>query len=287
VAFYSPTVADPLPAPVPPASGSSAADVPVARPAATVVLLQDALRPGPGGSRLQVFLQRRVAGMAFAGGMTVFPGGSVDTGDRLDPALWRGPDPRWWARRFGCDADEAGALVVAAVRETFEECGVLLAGPGPGVGESGAVDPDARDDLVARRRTLGDVLGAAGLPLRADLLAPWVRWVTPEAEPRRYDTAFFVAAVPDGQEADARTTEAVEAGWWYPHDALDGGLLLMPPTRHTLEEIAEYGDAAAVVAAAQQRVVQVHRPVIHRDGRRVVVSVPGDPSLEFDVSELL
>ena len=80
----------------------------------------------------------------------------------------------------------------------------------------------ARDDLLARRRTLGDVLGAAGLPLRADLLAPWVRWVTPEAEPRRYDTAFFVAVVPDGQEADARTTEAVEATWWYPAEALDG-----------------------------------------------------------------
>ena len=79
---------------------------------------------------MQVFLQRRVAGMAFAGGMTVFPGGGVDTGDRPDPGLWRGPGADWWARRFGCSPDEAGALVVAAVRETFEECGVLLAGPG-------------------------------------------------------------------------------------------------------------------------------------------------------------
>ena len=88
---------------------------------------------------------------------------------------------------------------------------MLLAGPG-----GTTVDAEARDDLLARRRTLGDVLGAVGLPLRADLLAPWVRWITPEAEPRRYDTAFFVAVVPDGQEADARTTEAVEAVWWYP-----------------------------------------------------------------------
>jgi 8-oxo-dGTP pyrophosphatase MutT (NUDIX family) len=212
--------------------------------------------------------------------MTVFPGGSVDTGDRVDPDLWRGPDVHWWARRFGCGPDEAEALVVAAVRETFEECGVLLTGPG-------AVDPRARDDLLARRRTLGDVLGAAGLPLCADLLAPWVRWVTPEAEPRRYDTAFFVAAVPDGQEADARTTEAVEAAWWYPSDALDGALRLMPPTQHTLAEIAEYPDAAAVLDAAQSRVVQVHRPVIERDGRRVVVTVPGDPALQFDVGGLL
>jgi 8-oxo-dGTP pyrophosphatase MutT (NUDIX family) len=270
-AFYSPSVSS---------------SVPAARPAATVVLLRDAPRPGPGGAGLQVFLQRRVAGMAFAGGMTVFPGGSVDTADRPDPGLWRGPAERWWADRFGCSPDAAGALVVAAVRETYEECGVLLAGPG-GV----SVDPQARDDLVARRRTLGEVLRTAGLPLRADLLAPWVRWVTPEAEPRRYDTAFFVAAVPDGQEADARTTEAVEAIWWYPAEVLDGArrgdLRLMPPTQHTLEEIAEHADVAAVLEAARSRVVQVHRPVIHRDGRRVVVTVPGDPALRFDVGGLL
>jgi 8-oxo-dGTP pyrophosphatase MutT (NUDIX family) len=251
-----------------------------------VILLRDAPQPGPGGSRVQVFLQRRVAGMAFAGGMTVFPGGSVDTGDRPDLALWRGPDAQWWARRFGCGPDEAGALVVAAVRETFEECGVLLAGPG-----RGTVDPQARDDLLARRRTLRDILGAAGLPLRADLLAPWVRWVTPEAEPRRYDTAFFAAAVPDGQEADARTTEAVEATWWHPAEALDGArrgaLRLMPPTQHTLEGIAEHADVAAVFAAAGSRAVQVHRPVIHRDGRRVMVTVPGDPALTFDVGGLV
>ena len=129
---------------------------------------------------------------------------------------------------------------------------MLLAGPG-----GTTVDPQARDDLLARRRTLGDVLGAAGLPLRADLLAPWVRWVTPEAEPRRYDTAFFVAVVPDGQDADARTTEAVEATWWYPAEALDGAqrgeLRLMPPTLHTLQEIAGHADVAAVLAAARVR----------------------------------
>ena len=79
--------------------------------------------------------------------MTVFPGGSVDTGDRLDPALWRGPEPEWWARRFGCTPADAARLVVAAVRETFEECGVLLAGPG--AAGCTAVDPSARDDLLA------------------------------------------------------------------------------------------------------------------------------------------
>jgi 8-oxo-dGTP pyrophosphatase MutT (NUDIX family) len=224
-----------------------------------------------------------VARMAFAGGMTVFPGGGVDAGDRLDPALWRGPDPAWWAQRFGCTREVAGALVVAAVRETFEECGVLLAG----VGDVEAIGGAARDDLVARRRTLPAVLAAAGLPLRADLLAPWSRWVTPEAEPRRYDTAFFVAQVPPGQEADARTTEAVEASWWGPTAALEaarrGELQLLPPTRYTLEEVAAYADTAAVLAAARSRNVRTHRPVLSRADGRVVVTVPGTPELRFDL----
>jgi 8-oxo-dGTP pyrophosphatase MutT (NUDIX family) len=257
---------------------------PAPRPAATVVLLRDA--PADGG--LQIFLQRRVAGMAFAGGMAVFPGGGVDAGDRPDPALWRGPDPAWWAQRFGCPAEVAGALVAAAVRETFEECGVLLAGPGVGGAVSvGEVEETARDDLVARRRTLPDVLADAGLPLRADLLAPWSRWVTPEAEPRRYDAAFFVARLPDGQEADARTTEAVEATWWHLDAALEAGqrgdLRLMPPTRHTLEEIAEYPDGAAVLAAARSRPVRTYLPVLSREGDRIVVTVPGAPELRFDL----
>jgi 8-oxo-dGTP pyrophosphatase MutT (NUDIX family) len=230
------------------------------------------LRDAPAGGPPEVFLQRRVAGMAFAGGTTVFPGGGVDAGDRPDPALWRGPDPRWWARRFGCPPHTAGALVVAAVRETFEECGVLLAGPGtPGRGD--------RDDLVARRRTLPDVLAAAGLALRADLLAPWSRWVTPAGEPRRYDTAFFVARMPTGQDADARTTEAVEAAWWRPADALDaarrGDLRLLPPTRHTLAEIAAHPDTAAVLGAAPTRRVVTHRPLLQHVGGRAVVTVPG------------
>ena len=259
---------------------------PVPRPAATVVLLRDA----PADGVLQVFLQRRVTGMAFAGGMTVFPGGGVDAGDRPDPSLWRGPEPAWWAQRFGCSPEVAAALVAAAVRETFEECGVLLAGPAAaesGARAVGGLPETARDDLVARRRTLPDVLSAAGLTLRADLLAPWSRWVTPEAEPRRYDAAFFVAGVPDGQEADARTTEAVEATWWSLRAALAAGergeLRLMPPTRHTLEEVAAYPDTAAVLEAARSRAVGTYLPVLTREGGRVVVTVPGSPALRFDV----
>jgi 8-oxo-dGTP pyrophosphatase MutT (NUDIX family) len=259
----------------------------VPKPAATVLLLRDDPRPPPGRTPLQVFLQRRVAAMAFAGGMTVFPGGGVDAGDRPDPALWAGPDPQWWAGRLGCAPAEAGALVQAAVRETFEECGVLLAGPAP-------VDGDAltsvRAELAARRTTLGAVLGRAGLVLRADLLLPWARWITPEAEPRRYDTAFFVARVPAGQEADAHTSEAVEARWWYPAEALEhearGDVRLMPPTLHTLRELAALPDTAAALAAARDRVVRPVRPVVRQEDGRTVVVVPDEPGLTFAADHL-
>ena len=211
--------------------------------------------------------------MAFAGGMTVFPGGGVDASDQPDPQRWAGPEPRWWADRFGVDTELAGALVHAAVRETFEECGVLLAGPG-----TPADVQRYRAELVARRRTFGEVLAATGLVLRADLLHAWARWITPPGSPRRYDTAFFVALVPDGQEADAHTTEAVEALWWHPDEALerweDDEMKLMAPTARTLQEIAGLGDSAAVLAAAAERTIRPITPTMRRDGDRVVAVLP-------------
>ncbi len=250
------------------------------KPAATVLLVRDDPHPPPGRAPLQVFLQRRVAGMAFAGGMTVFPGGGVDATDRPD-AAWAGPDPSWWGERLACDAELAGALVHAAVRETFEECGVLLAGPQlpPGIVED-------RADLIARRRTFGQVLADAGLVLRTDLLRAWARWITPPASPKRYDTAFFVALVPEGQEADAHTTEAVEAAWWHPSEALEhwqrGDMQLMAPTFRTLQEIAVHPTSAAVLVAADERVVRPVIPRVRHEGEQVVVVLPGDEG--FDVA---
>jgi 8-oxo-dGTP pyrophosphatase MutT (NUDIX family) len=255
----------------------------VPRPAATVLLVRDHPDPAPGHNPLQVFLQRRVAGMAFAGGMTVFPGGGVDATDVPDPDAWQGPDPAWWAQRLRCPPELAGALVQAAVRETFEECGVLLAGPGtPDV----TVLQHERAELVGRRRTLGQVLTDAGLVLHADLLRAWARWITPPSSPKRYDAAFFVARVPEGQHADAHTSEAVEAAWWHPAEALEqwqrGDMQLMAPTFRTLQEIAEHPDSAAVLAAAEQRVVRPTIPKLRREGDTVVVVLPGDPG--FDVA---
>jgi 8-oxo-dGTP pyrophosphatase MutT (NUDIX family) len=269
-----------------------------------VLLVRDHPTPPPGRTPLQVFLQRRAAGMAFAGGMTVFPGGGVDHADRPDATHWAGPDPSWWGERFGCDAELAGALVSAAVRETFEECGVLLAGPHLPEGTA-RLRPEAtarlraeatvrlrpegtarlRADLVARRRTLADVLDQEGLVLGSDLLRPWSRWITPETSPRRYDTAFFVARVPEGQEADAHTTEAVEATWWHPAEALEswerGDVQLLAPTHRSLQEIAEHADAASVLAAADERVIRPILPIVRRAGEQVTVMLPGEPGFEL------
>ncbi len=258
----------------------------VPRPAATVLLVRDADGPRP----LQVFLQRRVAAMAFAGGMTVFPGGGVDPADTPDLAAWSGPDPAWWGARFVAEPEFAGRLVQAAVRETFEECGVLLAAYADGsLPDPGALATE-RADLVARRSTMGEVLAAHGLVLRADLLDAWARWITPEESPKRYDTAFFVAAVPVGQEADAHTTEAVEAAWWHPAQALDrwrgGEMELMAPTFRTLQEIAEYPDTASVLAAAAARVVRPMTPRVKKDGDHVVIVLPGDPGFEVAAGHL-
>ena len=172
----------------------------IPRPAATVMLIRDT-RAG-----LSVFLMRRHSAMEFAPGMMVFPGGGVDERDRnARPIAWAGPPPSWWAQRFGIEPDLAEALVCAAARETFEESGVLFAGPaddphGPGsiVGDA-SVYGDSRRALADRTLSFADFLHRENLVLRSDLLRPWANWVTPEAErTRRYDTYFFVGALPRG-----------------------------------------------------------------------------------------
>jgi 8-oxo-dGTP pyrophosphatase MutT (NUDIX family) len=250
------------------------------RDAASVVLLRDTAA-GP-----EAFLLRRAAGMAFAAGMTVFLGGGVDPRDADVSVGWTGPEPAWWARRFGCDLRLATALVCAAVRETFEEAGVLLAGrDAHGVVADTAAYADARQALEAREVSLAQFLAEAGLVLRADLLCPWGNWITPVEEVRRYDTRFFVAALPQGQRADGVTTEADDSGWRRPADALtewkQGHRFLLPPTWTTLGELAEYGTVADAMAA-ERAISPIMPRVLRRDGVLRVV-LPGNP--EYDTAD--
>jgi 8-oxo-dGTP pyrophosphatase MutT (NUDIX family) len=250
---------------------------------ATTMLVRDAARG------IEVFLLRRVAGMAFAGGMTAFPGGSVDTRDADTTVAWHGPDPEWWARRFTVSPSLARALVCAAVRETFEESGVLLAGPDAGsVVSDTRPYADARQALVNRDVSLAGFLADAGLVLRADLLRPWANWVTPVAERRRFDTRFFLAAVPDGQRADGATSEASDAGWHSPTEALDdwkqGRRGLLPPTWTTLAELEECGSLAE--AMSRERTITKLIPKVVRDGGVLRVVVNGDPGFEDAANHL-
>src|SRR3954452_14793348 len=152
--------------------------------------------------------------MAFAPGMYVFPGGGVDLADSDADISWVGPPPSEWAARFGCSEDLARGLVCAAVRETFEESGVLLAGPDEHsiVSDTSAASfQQARLALEAHELTLGAYLADAGLVLRTDLLGAWAHWITPTFEPRRYDTRFFVAVLPEGQAVGELAREADRA----------------------------------------------------------------------------
>jgi 8-oxo-dGTP pyrophosphatase MutT (NUDIX family) len=214
------------------------------RPAATVVLL----RPP-----LEAYLLRRTRTMAFAPGMHVFPGGVVDARDAGTDLAVHGPTPEQWAARLGVPAGQAQAVVCAAAREVFEEAGVLLAAPVDG-GPLDVTDPRwERDRHAVERRELGfaELLRREGLQLRTDLLRPWARWITPEFEPRRYDTWFFLAALPAGQRSRHATSEADEARWVPVADTAD--LLMLPPTRRTLDELAALGDLPAALAAAEHR----------------------------------
>lgn len=240
------------------------------RPAATVMLVRGT-REG-----ISVFLMRRHAAMEFAAGMTVFPGGGVDDRDReaglSSSGAWYGPDPAWWAQRFGIDENLAEALVCAAARETFEESGVLFAGTADdpdGIVCDASVYRAERAALEDRSLSFVDFLRAQRLVLRADLLRPWSNWVTPEGEQtRRYDTYFFVGALPEGQCADGDNTESDHSGWARPDAAIEdfaaGRALLLPPTWSQLDSLT--GRTVDEVLALERKIDRVQpKLTVHQD----------------------
>jgi 8-oxo-dGTP pyrophosphatase MutT (NUDIX family) len=251
-------------------------EVASARDAATVVLLRDR----PGGP--EVYLLRRAPSMAFAAGMYVFPGGSVDPRDATQATAWAGPPPQRWAELLGCDEELARALVCAAVRETFEESGILLAGSSPDdvvADTTGASWEDDRIALLDRSLSLAEMLSRRGLVLRGDLLRVWGHWITPEFEPRRFDTRFFVAAVPDGQRTRDVGGEADQVVWLPVAEAVRryraGELAMLPPTAVTLHELTAYDGVPAALAAARHVVPLMPRAVVEGDNVRLVLDGPG------------
>ena len=232
------------------------AAIPV-KPAATVMLLRDA------DDRIEVFMLRRTTTAAFAGGMYVFPGGKVDEADGQG-------DPGY---------------VIAAIRECFEEAGVLLA-----TDENGTMIADGHPAL-AQRHAVHDGTSDLLELCREHSLRPaiddlvWVsRWITPVGESsRRFDTRFFIAVAPPGQTSRHDDNETIASTWIRPDDALqrevDGELTMMPPTIKSLEYLVLHSDAASVMASARrlERPVPIE-PRLRRNaaGRISGVSLPGD-----------
>ena len=246
---------------------------PAPRDASTVVLLRT------GSSGPEAYLLRRVKGMAFAGGMHVFPGGSVDPEDGTADIGWAGPAPSWWAAQLGADEPLGRALVCAAVRETFEEAGVLLAGTSAdSLLEDVSSDEweEERRALEAREQSLSDLLTRRGLVLRADLLRPLAHWITPEVESKRFDTRFFLAEMPAGQVCRDVGGEADERLWVRPAEALAGGFRLMPPTIAVLQDVAGHDDVAGALASPRTVTPVLPRMVVDEDGT-VQFLAPGHP----------
>lgn len=243
------------------------------RSASTVVLLREG-DGKPGG--LESYLLRRHVGMAFAAGMSVFPGGGVDPRDAdMDPTLWAGPSPQEWATRMDCTTEQATELVCAAVRETFEESGVLLAGTAETVVADTTGDDWERDReaLVNHELAFSDFLAARGLVMRTDLLSVLGGWLTPVFEPKRYLTWFFVAALPEGQVTRDVSTESDKVAWMAVRDALRsadaGEMMLLPPTYATLCEMYDATSTQQALEHARQVPFEMILPTFNPETNRL------------------
>lgn len=240
---------------------------------------------------------RRNLASEFVAGVYVFPGGSVDPEDRGPAAesLCRGRTDAEASALLGI---ESGGLAfwVAALRECFEEAGVLLAHPrddAPGAGVLlDTSDPEVADrfaayrDAVNEQRTrLLDVCRAEDLVLATDTMYYVSHWITPELAPRRYDTRFFITAAPEHQVASHDDGETIATIWVRPGDALarhsDGEIELLPPTIANLRSLERFGSTGEVMAwASQVTDVLTVLPIVLIEDGHVLVLRPGDEGYE-------
>lgn len=255
------------------------------RPAATVVLVRDV------ADGVEVFMLQRDPALTFGGGAHVFPGGSVDRADRSGrlQRLVDDRDDAGASRRLGL---ESGGLAywIAAIRECFEEAAVLLARDAAGVLLGGGTEHDGELEAARQRLIAGEDEFAAfcedrGLTLAASELCYLSHWITPEAVPKRFDTRFFIAGAPPGQEARACQQETVAHTWIRPEEAIvrsDGGEIeLMFPTRKTLESLSGYSSAAALLGEVRARAhVPAIQPRVVKGSGGIRVLLPGEPGYD-------
>jgi len=236
------------------------------RPAATVLLLRDE-------PTFEVLMVRRHHQIDFASGALVFPGGKTHQGDH---------DPAWAEHSVGWNDVSADELPfrIAAIREVYEEAGVLLAVDSAGepfMGDERA--HDARDAVAKDERSFIDIVTALDLRLDLGALTTFARWITPPLTPKRFDTWFYVARAGSEQRAICDGWETVDAEWVAPARALElaaaGERKIIFPTRMNLQLLAEALDAADAIARAMARtLVTVEPKVEQRDGGQVLVLPP-------------
>lgn len=239
--------------------------------ASTVIVLRES------EAGLETFMLCRHHRSGFLGGAHVFPGGKVDANDSEQSWLERLDRPAETLSEGLGEDDPVAALglLVAAVRETFEEAGLLLAGS-----KAGADLAEARERLHGGA-SFSEL--ATGLEMTIDSVAltPYARWVTPEFESKRFDTRFYIAVLPEGQEASHDGTETTSAVWLRPACAMDdmeaGRIKLAPPTVRTLQWLAGFEDVKSVVDDALSRKPPLVRPRIVSSGAGWFLALPGDP----------
>lgn len=234
------------------------------RPAATVIVLRDSPR-GP-----EIFMVRRHEDTAFMGGAHVFPGGRVDRAD-LEAA----------------GGNENGAFRFAAIRELFEEAGVLLARTADRefVSLAGVEAQERyrgyRAEVYGGGITLAEIAVRERLELALDALVPFAHWVTPPVDTRRFDTHFFVTRVPTDQTPIHDATETTHSVWTTAADAIGSGvadeIVLPPPTWTTLRELEAFDTVDAVLRWAAARTIARREPRFVEEGGRRMLLLPGDP----------
>ena len=230
------------------------------KPASTAVLMRDT-EHGP-----EVLLLKRHRSSGFVPGAYVFPGGRVDAGDQgMD---WPASEP-------------AAEYWTAALREIFEETGVLLARSATGEWPpSAAIDSSMelwREKLMGEQTTLAQLLDAQQLDPARDHFVYISHWITPVAEPRRYDTRFFLAHLPEAREVRIDPREMTDALWLTPAEALqrfsNGALPMVFPTVRTLQLLREFGSVAEALAYFRDKTIEPILPRLIRTGEGVAIVV--------------
>jgi 8-oxo-dGTP pyrophosphatase MutT (NUDIX family) len=271
-------------------TGAGSAEAPLQpRDAATVMVVRDLGDAETPRRGIEVLMLRRNLGSAFAGGAYVFPGGAVDDTDR-DPAIWargRGRSDEEASQHLGIDSGGL-AYYVAAVRECFEEAGILLAVTTAGRflaldgGEAEQRFVEYRRRLNAGTEGLLSICESEGLVLALDRVEYFSHWIPPVGAPRRFDTRFFVAVSPPAQSAVHDEGETIDSMWIEPAAALarhlTGELDLMFPTIKNLEAISKFDRAEALLqAASRASAIPGMLPRVSVEGEGMRILLPGDP----------